>query len=237
MRDFASQVTGVAALAEPVRRQLYLFVVGQDDAVSRDRAAAGVGIERHTAKFHLDRLVRDGLLETESRQLGDRRGPGAGRPTKLYRRTALEVSIALPERAYDLAAGLLAQAIDDCVRDGTPVLTALQRAASGAGASLAARLRETSGVADDAASDPPSAPDPLGLACRALAASGYEPRLRDATIALANCPFHTLARDHTALVCGMNLSLIGALAERLGDGLEARLDPAPGRCCVVVSKR
>jgi predicted ArsR family transcriptional regulator len=53
---------------------------------------------------------------------------------------------------------------------------------------------------------------------------------------LANCPFHALARDHTALVCGMNLHLITAMLDELGHTeVQARLDPAPERCCVTVT--
>jgi predicted ArsR family transcriptional regulator len=67
-----------------------------------------------------------------------------------------------------------------------------------------------------------------------LAASGYEPHLDDDTIVLRNCPFHALAREHTTLVCGMNLALIQAVTDRLGDSLTPRLDPGDGRCCVLV---
>src|SRR5512140_2388596 len=100
---FASQVTGVAALAEPVRRDLYLYVVAQSEPVSRDQASEGVGVPRHTAKFHLDRLVEDGLLDVDYKRLSGREGPGAGRPTKRYRRSDRELSVALPPRRYDLA--------------------------------------------------------------------------------------------------------------------------------------
>jgi len=51
-------------------------------------------------------------------------------------------------------------------------------------------------------------------------------------VELLNCPFHALAAEHTALVCGMNLHLVGALLE--GTERRAGLDPAPGRCCVTV---
>lgn len=55
-------------------------------------------------------------------------------------------------------------------------------------------------------------------------------------ITLANCPFDALARDHTELVCGMNLALIDAAVAGVGDtSLAARLDPAPDRCCVVLT--
>src|SRR5690349_24630325 len=98
VEDFDSQVSGVSALAEPARRALYLYVVAQPEPVSRDGAAEGVGLARHTAKFHLDKLVEEGLLDTEFRRLSGRRGPGAGRLTKLYRRSAREVAVTLPQR-------------------------------------------------------------------------------------------------------------------------------------------
>jgi len=68
-----------------------------------------------------------------------------------------------------------------------------------------------------------------------LAEHGYEPRADAGGLILANCPFHALAQDDTELVCGMNLDLInGLLAGLERANLEARLDPAPGRCCVTV---
>src|SRR5918911_20308 len=54
--------------------------------------------DRDLAAFHLDKLVEAGLLEASFRRLGERRGPGAGRPAKLYRRGAGEVAASLPPR-------------------------------------------------------------------------------------------------------------------------------------------
>jgi predicted ArsR family transcriptional regulator len=224
--DFAGRVAGVAVLAEPVRRDLYLFVIDQPDAVSRDQAAAGVDVPRHTAKFHLDKLVEEGLLATEFRRLSGRRGPGAGRPAKLYRRADGEVAVSLPERHYDLAGGLMAQAIESSLQHGTSVLDALDTAAAAFGAALGDRAR--------AASDTEIGGDPRDAVCEVLAGSGYEPHCQDDTIVLRNCPFHALAKEHTELVCGMNLSLVRAVTDRVGGSLTPRLDPADGRCCVVV---
>ena len=139
MDDFVSQVSGVSALAEPARRALYLYVAAQPEAVSRDQAAEGVGLPRHTAKFHLDKLVEEGLLDTEFRRLSGRRGPGAGRPTKLYRRSAREVAVTLPQRHYDLAGQILAGAVEAAAREGVPVLEAVQRAAADCGRRSAPR--------------------------------------------------------------------------------------------------
>lgn len=229
LNDFAERVSGVAALAEPIRRDLYLYVAAQPEPVSRDQASEGVGVARHTAKFHLDKLVEEGLLDADFKRLSGRRGPGAGRPTKLYKRSAREMSVTLPERRYDLAGQLMAQAIDDSTRNGTAVVAALHAAAADVGTRLGQQVREDAGAR-------PSRKRFVTAACAALAVHGYEPRRDGNAITLANCPFDALAREHTALVCGMNLALLDAAAGRMGDKrLTARLDPAPDRCCVVLT--
>lgn len=223
--DFASRVEGIGALAEPARRALYLYVAAQPHPVSRDQAAAGVGMARHTVKFHLDKLVDEGLLSTEFRRLTGRQGPGAGRPAKLYRRSDRQVSVTLPERRYEQAGHILASALE-ATQDAPAVRSALERAASAAGRSMAEESPVRRGKSGDS----------LDQAAEVLAARGYEPRREDDTLVLANCPFHELAREHTQIVCGMNLDVISAALDALGDDdVEAHLDPEPGRCCVTLS--
>ena len=67
MTDLAATVEGIGALAEPVRRALYDFVVASRGLVGREEAAEAVGVPVHTAKFHLDRLADDGLLDLHRR--------------------------------------------------------------------------------------------------------------------------------------------------------------------------
>jgi predicted ArsR family transcriptional regulator len=218
---FARRVTMLGALADPVRRALYRFVSDQPGPVSRSQAADGVAVARHTAKFHLDRLVEEGLLVTEFRRLTGRSGPGAGRPAKLYRRARKEVSVSLPHRRYDLAAQVLADAVERSL-DGVPMPDAITQAAGQAATDVI-----------DAASDDRDAPD-LDRFARTLAPYGYEPRPGH-DLVLANCPFDRLADEHRDLVCGMNLSFVGAVTERLGcRGVQAQLDPDESHCCVRV---
>lgn len=225
--DFTRQVAGIGALAEPARRELYLYVVAQPEPVGRDQVAAGTGVPRHVVKFHLDKLVDEGLLETEFRRLSGKQGPGAGRPAKLYRRTAREVSVSLPERHYELAGEILAAAVEEAARGGQPVLTAVARAAATAGRRIGTEARAATGQ--------PSTASSLTAVAEVLASRGYEPRLGPAGMVLANCPFHALAKQHTELVCGMNLEVITALTHELGRAdVEVRLDPAPNRCCVTL---
>jgi predicted ArsR family transcriptional regulator len=217
------QVSALAALAEPTRRRLYEHVVRQPDPVSRgDEAAAALGVPRATVAFHLDRLLDEGLLDVVFERRTGRTGPGAGRPAKLYRRSACEVAVSLPERHYDLAGRLLAAALEEADRSGDSPRTALDRRAY----EMGRRLAETAGPASDNDNARTAA---LSL----LEGQGYEPLVEGAGVALVNCPFHLLAQEHTELVCGMNLRLIDGVLDGVGStGLTARLHPTPSRCCV-----
>ncbi|SDO22605.1 Predicted transcriptional regulator, ArsR family [Geodermatophilus sp. DSM 45219] len=213
-----AQVAAVAALAEPTRRRLYDHVVRQPEPVGRDEVAAALGVPRATVAFHLDRLVADGLLDVHYQRRTGRSGPGAGRPAKLYRRSECSVAVSLPERHYDLAGELLAEAVTEAERSGERPAAVLHRRAYGRGREL--------GVAVDGAGG-------REAVLRVLEAHGYEPRIGEGGVALANCPFHDLARGRTELVCGMNLRLLEGLLDGVGfSGLTARLQPAPGACCV-----
>ena len=224
--DFAERIAGVASLAEPQRRALYRFVVTRDSAVSKDEAAAAMGMARSVAAFHLDRLVADGLLTTEYRRLSGRQGPGAGRPAKLYRRAEGELAVSLPARHYDLAARLLAAAVDDATRTGTPVAQALSRIATEQGRGLGERARATAGRR-------PSRRALIDAALVVLDHQGYEPRPHGDEIVLANCPFHALVDEQRDLVCGMNHDLLCGMTEAVGDEvLAARLEPSADTCCV-----
>ena len=212
--DRDAQLAAVAALAEPSRRRLYDHVVRQPAPVSRDEAAAAVALPRATVAFHLDRLVADGLLDVVFERRTGRTGPGAGRPSKLYRRADRAVEVSLPERSYDLAGDLLAAALTEAEASGEPPRAVLERRAYERGRELAA------GAGADGGRD---------AVLRVLEDNGFEPRAEDGGIALANCPFHRLARSHTELVCGMNLHLIGGVLDGVGSpGLVARLRPDAG---------
>lgn len=226
---FEEQTRQVAALADPVRRALYRYVVAQRDPVDREQAAAAVGVARHAAKFHLDRLEADGLLDTDYSRPPGRSGPGAGRPAKRYRRSDREIAISLPERRYDLAGQVLATAIDTATTVGEPIGAAVRAAATTEGHRFGEQARAA------------AAPARSTAACRravsqVLAEHGYEPRDDGHQVTLANCPFQRLAAQHPDLVCGMNLDLIRGLLQTCDrTGWQARLEPTTGRCCVVLS--
>jgi predicted ArsR family transcriptional regulator len=227
--DLEARVAGVAALADPIRRDLYLYVSAQPRPISRDQASDALGIARHTAKFHLDKLAEEGLLDISFKRLSERRGPGAGRPTKLYARSGRQLSVILPERRYDLAGKLLATAIESAATtEGATPADALRAAGAAWGRGVADQARASAG--------PRPSPDRLlACTCQALTENGYEPHCTGGSVVLRNCPFDALAREHTELVCGMNLAIMAAVTEQLHEtALAARLEPAPDRCCVVL---
>lgn len=212
----------VAALQHPLSRQAYELVVDRG-TVSRDDAAAELGVGRSVAAFHLDKLIAAGLLEARFQRLSGRTGPGAGRPAKLYRRSGRDVAVSLPPRRYDLAGDLLAESLGRVSAGQTNVEAALAETARETGRRMGARAAEQRSR---------SGHRPRLL--RALADNGYQPREEGRSIVLANCPFHSLVERHPELVCRMNLNLLGGMVEGLGcdDRICAHLEPAPGRCCV-----
>jgi predicted ArsR family transcriptional regulator len=224
--DLDDQIAGIASLAEPHRRNLYRYVASRRGAVSKDEAAEALGLARSVATFHLDRLVADGLLVAEFRRLSGRSGPGAGRPAKLYRRSDRQIAVHLPARRYALAAALLAAAVTTAVESDVPVDVALTAAAKEHGRRLGERVRGRVGRRTGRGAW-------IEAAITVLDEEGYEPRHHGSEVVMSNCPFHALVEDHRALVCGMNLDLLGALAEAAPDGvLTARLEPSDEHCCV-----
>ena len=221
----------IASLDEPARRALYEWVASSGRAVGRDEAAAAAGVSRALAAFHLDRLVKDGLLIPEYRRLSGRTGPGAGRPAKLYRRAPREVSVTLPERRYETAARLFAETLDRVAAgdDGPP--RELRDAAHEVGEEAGANAAKTAGR-------PRSRSGRRDAVMAALRDRGYEPFAgEDREIRLRNCPYHALIDEHRPLVCGMNLALVEGVVDGVGaTGLEARLDTQPGLCCVAIAE-
>ena len=105
-------LVALGLLVEPVRRDLYEWVVAQARPVGREEAAKALKITRALATFHLDRLAAAGLLEGGYRRLSGRVGPGAGRPARVYWRADREFSVSLPERRYERVAQLFASALE-----------------------------------------------------------------------------------------------------------------------------
>ena len=224
------EIGAVAVLADPVRRRLYDAVSTATAPVGREEAARAAGVPLHTARFHLDKLVETGLLEVSFARLTGRTGPGAGRPSKLYARSALVVAVSLPQRSYDLVGGVLAAALERTLRGGD-VAEALRDEARARGRALGTSY---DGRGPDGAGSGGS-DDELDRAAGVLATEGFEPHRQDDEVCLRNCPFDALAGEHTELVCGVNLDFVTGVLDGLGcSSARARLQPDAEHCCVRV---
>jgi len=229
--DLEQRIGAIAALDQPLRRDLYRVLAERDAWITRDDAAAALDIPRSVAAFHLDKLADAGVVEVTYKRTSGRTGPGAGRPSKLYRRRDDEVAASVPDRHYDLAGSLLATAIAEATRSGAPVDECLSATARTAGRLIGEEAQAATGPLARRA-------DRRQAVLDILARHGYEPVLRArGEIVLNNCPFHRLAEEHRTLVCGMNLDFLAGLLEGMGptDVLDARLQPEPGYCCVRIS--
>lgn len=229
--ELEQRIAAIAALDQPIRRDLYRLLSASDRWVTRDEAAAALGVARSVAAFHLDKLADSGVVEVRFERTSGRRGPGAGRPSKLYRPAADELAASVPARSYDLAGSVLASAVAESTRTGAPVGDCLRTAAHASGRDIG----EEASAAVAAASN---AEERRQAVIDVLARHGYEPEVRPGEeIVLTNCPFHRLAEEHRQLVCGMNVDFLTGLLDGIGSsiGLSARFHPEPGYCCVRIS--
>jgi predicted ArsR family transcriptional regulator len=99
-----------------LRRRMYEFIRRADGPVTRDEAAAAVGISRKLAAFHLDKLVDAGLLEA-----GFARPPGlrrAGRTSKVYAPADIDVQVSIPPRDHAVLADILVCAVNQAFLAG-----------------------------------------------------------------------------------------------------------------------
>ena len=215
----------MAALDDDLRRRMYTYCRQAAHPVTRDEAAAHVGISRKLAAFHLDKLVDAGLLRAHYTQVGGIRR--VGRAPKVYEPTDDPVRITIPERRHDLLADLLLQAVVE-ERPDEPAAAGAVRVGRDRGTELGAEERARGRLRRLGAERA------LTVAQAVLSRHGFEPHREGPTsVRLRNCPFHPLAAKEPALVCGVNHAFVSGFLSGLGAlGVHAVLVPTPGECCV-----
>lgn len=223
------KTAAIAALADPLRSRLYQLVRDAGRPVTRDEAAESAGISRSLAAFHLDKLVDRGLLRFQYARPEGRTGPGAGRPSKVYEPSDVEVQVSIPERQYDVIGKLL---VDSILAE--PGQAARSEVAANVAAGEGRRIGEE--VRRELRMRPPGTERALAATADLLRERGYEPYpAEDGSLRLRSCPFHGVARHAPELVCRMNREFIDGIVRGLGNQtLEAALQPTPGQCCVVL---
>lgn len=195
-------------LADERRRAIFQFVCRAHGPVTVNEVADEFAIHRNAAKHHLDRLLEAGLLRAEFRRVNGRRGPGAGRPSKLYTPTDVEVSFSVPERHYDLLAHLLLQALTQ----GADLETV--------GARFGRQLAAAAETTDPGGSG--ASPDVIEGVRQVLDRLGFRPKVEtddEGTmwITTENCPFGWVAMEAPAgEVCRLDRAIISGVLDGFG---------------------
>jgi predicted ArsR family transcriptional regulator len=195
------------AFGDPTRRALYRIAVQAAEPLSAGEAAAIVGVHRTVARAHLQRLAELGLLRA-----GVRRGPGGGRPAKVYAASTGSLTAALPPRRYERLAGLLAGALRGAADTEEAAVAAAEAAGWTYGRDEVARLAAAGAAAQEGSCDgerltPAAAQrwlDDNGF--RATVAAGPT-----VDICLRNCVFRELAVTDPLLVCSLDRGVVRGL--------------------------
>ncbi len=220
-------IRAVAALDDDLRRGMYAFIRAARRPVTRDEAAASVGISRKLAAFHLDKLVDAGVLQADYRATGVRR---VGRAPKVYRPADADIRVSLPSRRHDLLAEIL---LDAATSGEQETQDAITKAAYARGHDIGAaeRVRTRPGRL--------GAERALTIIAAAMRDNGFDP-VRESTgsLRLHTCPFHPMVAKAPALVCGLNHAFLSGLLDGLdAPTVTAELAPRSGECCVEVHRR
>jgi len=215
----------IATLRDPTRRRLYEYVERQPRAVSRDQAAEAAQVSRALAAFHLEKLVKVGLLKAEYRRLSGRTGPGAGRTSKLYRRSRHEFAVSVPRRNHELLARLLAESVTSGA-SASPDFAPARDYGRSLGRRARGRVRGR-----------PGPERLLGCVEDVLGSLGFDPyRTSSGEVRLRNCPFDPLSRLFTPLVCGVGQAIMSGVVEGVAEEqARVRREEQPDRCCGVIS--
>lgn len=175
--------------------------------LSAREVADATSLHINTSRFHLDTLVRQGVLRRE-----DGQPAGPGRPANRY--------VLVPgmhrdrQRNYRLLAEML---LAHLATDAEP-----RRAAVRAGEAWGRYL-----VQPLAPGQRPSMDDSMRRLMDLLDDIGFDPRVSDVPgtgtrVELRHCPFLELARTQPDLVCGVHLGLMRGALDQLGTALHAR---------------
>lgn len=179
-------------------REVFEYLRAADGPQAASAVATATGLHLNTARFHLDRLVGEGLADRVTEQ---RTTPG--RPRVLY---AARVAGADPS-SYRLLARMLAGLVAELDEDGVAVSAAARRW----GRELVER--------PSSSTHPVSADDAVRRLAALMDEVGFEPELDaddadDARVLIHHCPFLEAAEEQPGVVCGLHRGLMeGALAE------------------------
>ena len=192
-------------MADPSRRHLLRMLDDADDALTLDDLAQRVGLHVNTVRGHLDILEDAGLVE---RTTVRRASPG--RPRVAFRAVS-------PDRREPSAASyrLLADALAASIEATSD---APARAAHDAGREWGRAIVAQAKHAGDLGPD-----QAMAVVLGSLADLGFGPESRaiesGVEIRLHDCPFRSLARERTDVVCSVHAGLLTGILDAMDSDL------------------
>lgn len=191
------------------RAQVLALLRRSGQPLTAEAIAQAAGLHRNTARFHLDHLVEDNLVD----RIPEHRDQ-PGRPRMLYS--------ARPEvggvRSFQLLAEIMTSLVAATADD--PNATAID-AGRRWGRHLSDRLPPYARVDEDEA---------VRRLDAMMSQIGFAPEVVDTPVGrdvhLHHCPFREIAEQHPDVVCGIHLGLMRGLLEEVSSPIRAeQLEP------------
>jgi predicted ArsR family transcriptional regulator len=211
----------LAAAGDPQLRQVLVYARRRRDPFTAAEAAVALGVHRNVARSRLDRLGEAGFFAVTLERRGGRRGPGAGRPAKVYRVAPELEGVEFPDRRL---AELISLLVAKVPTRGRP------RALREAGEDFGRQLATAAGLM-------PSRDVGTGLerVCDALGSLGFQTSVvshegNQAELASPTCPLRPLVAKCPD-TSGIDRGMWAGLVERGVQGLAAnRIHCETPRC-------
>jgi predicted ArsR family transcriptional regulator len=201
----------LAAAGDPQLRRVLLYARGRRDSFTAHEAALALRVHHNVARSRLDRLVEAGFLAVTLERRGGRRGPGAGRPAKVYSVAPDLEGVEFPDRRLAELIGVLVEKLPARVRE-----RALREAGEDFGRRLAAAapLKASANVRTG-----------LERVCDALGSLGFQVSVDSvegdrAILATPTCPLRPLVVKCPE-VSGIDRGMWAGLVERGVRGVSA----------------
>ena len=228
--EFSSTVTAItSAFGDPTRRDIYLFAREHDQGVTAAEVAEHFELHSNVARHHLDKLAGGGHLEIATHK-GE--SGGAGRPSKRYRPTAPEMTLAVDVGHDDVLIALLGKALSLLPPEQASAM------AEEVGLEMGRRMASEMG---DVADGHRSFRTALHAVADALSAHGFAARAEKhgdgLRIVSDHCPYGDVAIEHPVICAvdrGMVRGMLGTLYGDTAPETEASLPQGDAHCITAV---
>lgn len=213
--EFSSAVTAItSAFGDPTRREIYLFIHENPEGVTSAQIAQKFSLHANVARHHLEKLSGGGYLLVERIKPTE----GAGRPSKKYKPTNVNVLPEMPIRHDDVLVTLLNRALKEIP------LSLAEELAEEVGYDYGKAMAKSMSDIGQAQHSFRSA---LHLAADALTAHGFathaERHNNGLRLVSQHCPFGDAAIQNP-VICAVDKGMVRGILNELHGDIQSNLD-------------